>query len=251
MPRCETLRYGALPGQEGDLYLPSRRRASVVVLLHGGFWRQPYGRDQMSAVAADLQRRGHAVWNLEYRRTAGGAGGWPATFDDVRAGVAYLREAPSGAVDLGRVTVCGHSAGGHLALWVAAQRRGLAADAGVTVCAAVGQAPVADLVAAHTLGLGRGAVGELMGAGPDQAPDRYAAASPAALLPLGVRQLILHGVLDDVVPLALTDAYVAAARRAGDSVAVRELAGSGHMEFLDPSSAAHDALCGWLAESSD
>jgi acetyl esterase/lipase len=230
----------------GDLYLPDRGAPPVVVLLHGGFWRLPYGRDQYRAVAEDLQGRGYAVWNLEYRRLPAPGSGWPGTFEDVRQGVAHLGTLSSGTVDTNRVFICGHSAGGHLALWSGAQHRSLRADSGVRVAGVIAQAPVADLAEAHRLGLGRGAVAELLAAAPDEAPDRYRAASPAELLPLGVRQLVLQGALDDTVPPSLVRGYTDAARRAGDPVELQELPGLGHMEFLDPASAFHAAACHWL-----
>jgi len=247
-----TTRYGPLPDQEGDLYLPDQPNPPVVCLLHGGFWRLPHGRDQMTAVAEDLAGRGLAVWNLEYRRLGSSAGGWPGTFDDALAGVDWLaRLAAEGVdLDLARVTLCGHSAGGHLALWVAAHRAHAPAGGrapGVRVSAVVGQAPVADLARAFEMGVGGGAVGELLGGTPTEQPERYGAASPQALLPLNLPQLILHGTADDVVPIEIARDYARAARAAGDTVDLLELPGGGHMDSLDPASPAHTALRGWLA----
>jgi acetyl esterase/lipase len=211
----------------------------------------PYGRDQMTAIARDLARRGFAVWNLEYRRLGTSTGGWPGTFDDATAGIGHLARLAAGGVDLDldRVAVVGHSAGGHLALWSAARERregpGGAAER-VLIRAAVGLAPVADLVRAHELGLGGGAVAELLGGTPTGQAARYQAASPRAMLPLGVTQLVIHGVEDDVVPVEMARSYTRAARIAGDRVDLLELSGTGHMDFLDPASAAHAALCDFL-----
>lgn len=249
-----TERYGALEGQEGDLYLPSASRPPVVCLLHGGFWRMPYGRDEMAAVARDLAGEGFAVWNLEYRRLGATGGGWPATFDDVVAGIEHLAQLVDGGadLDLARLTVAGHSAGGQLALWAAARQvddpRGHAPRR-VRIAAVAGMAPVADLVRAHELGVGGSAVTELLGGAPAGLPARYRDASPRALLPLNVAQLILHGTADDVVPIEISHDYVEAAQAAGDDVEFLELAGTGHMEYLDPSSGAHRALREWLSRS--
>ena len=119
-----THRYGSDRSQRADLYLPAPRRRAlqngphpVMVLIHGGSWRKRYGRIVMRALAGDLLRRGWAVWNIEYRRVGNG-GGWPATFEDVAAAIDHLDrlDAP---LDLTRVSMLGHSAGGHLALWAA------------------------------------------------------------------------------------------------------------------------------------
>ncbi|MDQ2827153.1 MAG: alpha/beta hydrolase, partial [Actinomycetota bacterium] len=101
--------------QSGELFLPGGAGPHpVVVVLHGGFWQAMFGRRLMDKVSADLAGAGWAAWNLEYRRVGMG-GGWPATFDDVAAGIDAL--AGVRGLDLSRVTTLGHSAGGQLALW--------------------------------------------------------------------------------------------------------------------------------------
>lgn len=243
--------YGPLEEQLGDLYLPAVARPPIVCLLHGGFWRMPYGREQMTAVAADLAERGFAVWNLEYRRLGARGGGWPGTFDDVVAGVAHLEKVAARGVglDLRRLTVAGHSAGGQLALW--AGGRGVdesppSTGKRVRIAAVAALAPIADLERAHDLQVGGTAIAELLAGTPQSARTTYRMASPRQLLPLGIPQLLLHGTADDVVPIDISREYARAARLAGDDVELRELDGLGHMEYLDPSSAAHDALCRWL-----
>ena len=246
-----TLSYGTLPSQEGDLYLPLGSRLPVVCLLHGGFWRMPYGRDELGAVAADLAARGFAVWNVEYRRLGAPGGGWPGTFHDVAAAIDHLEDFLADGVDLDldRVTVAGHSAGGHLALWVAARNRppALAAPARVRPFAVAGLAPISDLARTHAGAAGNGAVNELLGGSPGERPERYAAASPIEMLPLGVRQLIVHGVQDEALPIDMSRDYAAAARAAGDAVELVELPAAGHMDSVDPASAAHHALRDWLS----
>ena len=242
-----SFRYGPAVSQEAALLLPRRARPPVVCLLHGGFWRQPHGRDQMDAIAADLAGRGFAVWNLGYRRIGEEGGGWPGTFEDVVAGVAHLTRLDGCDLDLGRVVVVGHSAGGHLALWYAAAQQGRAGRGGIRPAAAVGLAPIADLAGAHAADLGRGAVAELLGGPPERYPERYRDASPIERLPHGVRQLVLHGTADPAVPVELSRRYVCAAAAAGDAVELVELPGTGHMEYLEPASEAHAALCRWLA----
>jgi acetyl esterase/lipase len=249
--RLRTEKYGPLDDQVGDLHMPAPPHPPVVCLLHGGFWRMPYGRDQLIRVVDDLTFWGYAVWNLEYRRLGTPGAGWPGTFEDVIAGVEHLTNIAGAGVDLdlNRAAVVGHSAGGQLALWLAARHRsGLpgGAAARVRIKGVAGEAAVADLTRAFELGVGGTAVAELMGGTPAEQPARYQAASPRALLPLGLPQLILHGTRDDVVPIEIARSYTEAARAAGDEVEFEELHGAGHMDFLDPNSEGHEALRGWL-----
>lgn len=247
------LAYGSDPAQCGDLHQPERvRRPPVVCLLHGGFWRMPYGYDQMTPLAEDLARRGYAAWNLEYRRVGAAGGGWPGTFQDVCAGVDHLAAlAEQGAdLDLDRVVAVGHSAGGHLALWAAGRSRvGRSfpwAVPRVRLAGAVGQAPLTDLIGAYEPG---GSVAALIGASPEDRPEIYAAASPRALLPHGIPQLIAHGDQDEAVSIDLARHYVDDARGKGDAVDFVELPGSGHFEHVDVATAAWAAVVDWLEDN--
>lgn len=241
----QTLQYGESADRQGDLYLPGAPRPAVVCLLHGGFWRMPYGRDQMAGIAGDLLARGFAVWNLEYRRLGTPGAGWPGTLEDVAAGIDHLAKLRAGGIDLDldRVIVAGHSAGGHLALWAGARTRAHR----VRVLGAVGLAPIADLAGAYARNVGGAVVAELLGGAPNGHPDRLRQASPMEMLPLGVRQLVLHGAADTAVPVDLSRRYARAAATAGDTIEFMELPGVGHMEYLDPSSEAHAILCRWVA----
>jgi len=151
-------------------------------------------------------------------------------------------------LDLARVAVVGHSAGGHLALWLASRGELPSGAPGgsprvVRVTVAVGQAPVADLVAAAHEGVGSGAVEELVDGLPEEVPDRYAICSPQALLPVpDVRFTLVHGDADDRVPLRQSTAYVEAARALGMQVELRVLEGVGHFEHLEPDSSAVAAM---------
>jgi acetyl esterase/lipase len=238
------LSYGAGPDQVGELWSVDRRGPRpVVVLVHGGYWRSRYRLDVMHALAGDLLRRGVAVWNLEYRRVGSPGGGWPGTFEDVAAGLDMLRElaGPCG-LDLDRVAVLGHSAGGHLALWLAARHR-LArgwpgAEPRLRPRLAVGLAPVADLAEAARRRLSDDAVVGLLGYRPDERPDVYRQASPFALLPLGVRQILVHGTADASVPVDLSRRYRVAAGRGGDPCELVLLDGVDHFALIDPATEA-------------
>ncbi|QOR69346.1 alpha/beta hydrolase [Ruania alkalisoli] len=177
------LEYGAAPEQFGDLSVPEgadqTQARPAVVLIHGGFWQDAYELDLMEPLATDLTGRGYVVWNIEYRKVGESGGGYPGTMADVAAAIDHLAVlAEEHPIDLDRVAVVGHSAGGHLSLWA-----GTREDPVVEPVLVVGQAPVADLAAAATSDLGGTAVTELMGAAPDQDPQAYAAASPAERLP--------------------------------------------------------------------
>ncbi|ASW58099.1 S9 family peptidase [Plantactinospora sp. KBS50] len=243
-PPDATVRYGPHPDQVADLRLPARPDPTypLVVVVHGGFWRQEYDRRHTGPLSSALAGLGYPVAQLEYRRTGpGGAGGWPATGDDVAAGVAALPRLlaeRTGLAPPGDPVLLGHSAGGHLALWCA----GTAARVGGVLALA----PVADLGAAYRLDLDGGAVAALLGAGPDEAPDRYAAADPVRRVPIGVPAVIVHGERDRQVPIELSRGYAARARVAGDRVTLIALPDSEHFGLIDPLSPAWPQVLGAL-----
>ncbi len=244
-----TIAYGAEADQVGDLFLPEASQAPLVCLFHGGFWRMPYGRDELGPMARDLSDAGFAVWNLEYRRVRPGRPGWPVTFHDVDAVLAQLpRLAESEpSIDLTRLALVGHSAGGHLAFWAATRAAGY--PRAPRPAAVVGLAPILDLVAADATGLGDHAAAALLGGSADEVPERYAAASPRMLVPLGVLQYVFHGDADAAVPLQMSRDYVIAARRAGDDATCVVLNGTDHMAFVDPASEAHRRVRDCLREA--
>jgi len=222
----EVVRYGADADQVANVHRPAGDAPRpVVALLHGGFWRDRYDRTLMTPLANDVAARGYLAWNVEYRRVGRG-GGWPETLDDVGAALDALADVEG--ADVARVVTVGHSAGGHLSLWLAAR------DGAVRPRAAVSLAGVCDLVHGAELGLGAGAVEDFVGGRPQDVSERYADASPAAHLPLGVPQLLVHGGLDDVVPPVVSRAYAETARAAGDRVELVEDADADHLDVIDP-----------------
>jgi acetyl esterase/lipase len=209
------------------------------VLIHGGFWRTGWDRTLMTPLAIDLARRGLAAWNVEYRRVGQDGGGWPGTLEDVAAGADRLAEVDE--VDVTRIVTCGHSAGGHLALWLAARHRlssgALGSSPRVRPLAAIAQAGVCDLERAWRDNLGSGAVEGLLGP-PDAEPDRYGAASPAALAPLGVTQILVHGTADDIVPVSQSRDHASRDPQAE----LVELRGADHFDVIDAGHAAWAAV---------
>ena len=200
--------YGEDPSQFAELTLPDGDPKGVVVVIHGGFWKAMYDLEYGRPLAADLARRGWAAWNLEYRRVGNG-GGVPHTLDDVAAGIDALAEQD---LDLTHVLALGHSAGGHLAVWAGSRGASSRWQAQVPLTGIVSQAGVVDLVAAYDAGLGSGAVEAFLGH-PPSGGDRDV--DPIQQVPLDVPVRCVHGRDDDVVPLSQSQAYVAAARRAG------------------------------------
>lgn len=232
-----TVRYGDHPDHVADVRLPAGVGAVPLVLfLHGGFWRAAYDRQHTGPLAAALADPGArpavAVASIEFRRTGQPGGGWPGTFDDVASAVrtvpALVAAAAPGRVDGSRTVLAGHSAGGHLALWAAREAR--------TIRGVLALAPVCDLTAAYARDLDDGAVATLLGGGPAEQPDRYAAADPMARLPLGVPMTIVHGEQDRQVPVSLARDYAAAARAAGDRVTLVTPPEAEHFGLIDPQS---------------
>jgi acetyl esterase/lipase len=210
-----------------DLRLPRVPAGPLVVFLHGGFWRAEYDRAHTGPLAADLAARGYPVACPEYRRVGQPGGGWPGTLDDVEAALAALPRLVRPYADPTGWILAGHSAGGHLAL-LNAHTPG---PAGV-----VALAPVADLAEGYRTGMGSGAVADLLGGGPHEVPDRFERADPARRGPVPVPTVIIHGDLDDSVPLANSAGYAASV--AGDLCRIDVLPGVDHFAVIDPLSAA-------------
>jgi hypothetical protein len=229
------IEYGEAPEQFGDLWLPEPSPAeplSVVVLVHGGFWRARYALDLMDPLAADLVARGFAVWNVEYRRVGQDGGGYPGTLADVGRAVDRLTDLTDQPLDLERVVIVGHSAGGHLAFWAAGRDHLKAGEPGSSPALlpglVIGQGPVGDLVEAARLGAGNGAVLDLMGGTPDELPAQYEAANPA--IGPGVAVAVVRGERDDVV----LPAYSVPA--SANPVTEIDVAGEDHFDLIDPAS---------------
>jgi acetyl esterase/lipase len=232
-----TVAYGDHPEQVADLRLPAGDGPArpLVVVVHGGFWRAGYDRRHTGPLAAALAELGHPVAQLEYRRTGQPGGGWPGTFVDVLTGVVELPRLAAEAMP-GRVTrdapiLVGHSAGGHLALYVAAV-------APAVVGGVLALAPVADLVEAYRRDLDSGAVAALLGGGPARFPERYAAGDPRSLVPMRSRIVVVHGARDRQVPVEMSREFVTVARAAGTDISLIELPECEHFGLIDPESAA-------------
>lgn len=227
-PAGRRIAYGSMPDQFGDLRVPKGPGPHpVVVLIHGGCWRESINLDHIGYLAAALTGDGYATWSLEYRRAGDDSGGWPATFDDVLAGFDHLAKvADEAGLDRKRVVIVGHSSGGHLALWAASQRR----DA---IRGVVSLSGVPDLRGAAST-VCPGMIPRVIGR-----DENYSKTSPIEMLPLGVPQWIVAASLDSIVPPKWAEQYVGAARNKGDRVQLVTIRDAGHFELIVPTTPAY------------
>jgi len=248
-PADTKIPYGPDTLQFGELRLPKGNGPfPVVVVIHGGCWVSKFATLQNTAALADaLRDAGVATWNIEYRRLDNPGGGWPGTFTDVGDATDVVREiAKTHRLDLARVVTIGHSAGGHLVLWTAARSRlpkgsPLRRENPLPLRAAIALGGPGDLrdfqgYAQKICGADN-VIDKLMGGAPDAVKERYAHASPVELLPLGVRQVLIVGADDGVMPASARASYEAAAKKAGDTVEIIVVPG-GHFEVIAPTSSA-------------
>lgn len=240
-----TITYGPDPLQFGELWLPKGEGPfPVVVLIHGGCWQASLpGTELMDYLAADLRGRGYAVWNLEYRRIGHPGGAYPGTFTDVAAGLDHLRAiAGERRLDLARVVLVGHSAGGHLVSWAAA-RSGLPTSSPLwsadplPVKGVVSLAGINDLEAFRATGPDRcggpQTIDDLVSAATRAGQDVYADTSPARLPAPSARVMVISGELDPIVPPSFGPPF-AALWKAPEAT----IKDAGHFELIDPTSAA-------------
>ena len=221
--------YGPLPDQVADCYLSADSDLAatrpLLLLIHGGYWRPQYDREHLRTLAAALAHAGWQVASIEYRRIPGDP---DAMVADVGAAITTIPNQFAG--HNGQVIIIGHSAGGHLALWAAAQVA-LAEPSRTQIAGVIALAAVSDLELAQQLDLNDGGVRDFLGCPAQERADL----NPMHLPPL-CPVTCLHGNLDSLVPITLSRNYVAA--YAGSTVNLIEIEGIAHFELIDPSSIA-------------
>jgi acetyl esterase/lipase len=238
-PADARLAYADHPSGFGDLRLPPGDGPfPVVVLVHGGCWLAEYDLGYLASLAAAITAEGYATWSIEFRRVGEEGGGWPGTFADVAAAADHVRVlARSYPLDTDRVIAVGHSAGGHLALWLAARRvlppdDPLRGPDPLALAGVVSLAGIPDL-AAYNAPQGCGsAVPGLLGGDPAAHADRLQRASPIELLPLGVPQVLISGGRDTIVPASHARNYAAAG--GSDPIKTIVVDSAGHFELVTP-----------------
>ena len=244
-PADKRISYGTDALQFGDLRLPkSQGPHPVAIVIHGGCYLARFADLQSTAaLSSALTGAGIATWNVEYRRVDNPGGGWPGTFQDISLGVDYLRTlAKTYPLDLNRVVIVGHSAGGHLALWAAGRARlqkgsTLHTADPLRVQGAINLAGPGNLRSVFPIQkdvCGSTPITALFGGSPEEVPDRYKIASPAEMLPLNVEQVLITGERDRAVPPKYGQEYEREARQSGDKVKMIVVENAGHFEVIAP-----------------
>jgi acetyl esterase/lipase len=231
------VRYGEAPLQVVDLWLPEGEGPHPTVLMvHGGCWTSDIAdRTIMNWIADDLRQRGIAVWNIDYRGVDREGGGYPGTFlDAAKAADALRANADRYQLDISPLVAVGHSAGGHLALWLAGRSK-LPEDSPLRTgdpirideVISLGGLPDLEEAARSENGCGNEVVGQLTG-------GRFADTSVPHLAPLRVPQVLINGLQDRIIPTAYAEGYAAPMRTSGDDVTVRMIEDTGHVELIAP-----------------
>jgi len=245
----ERITYGPGALQVADLWLPEGKGPfPVVLIVHGGCWLSGVAKlGIMNYAAEDLRRRGIAVWNIEYRGVDRTGGGYPGTFQDVAAAADKLAEiAPAHHLDTGHIVALGHSAGGHLALWLAARARlpassPLHAAHPLPIAAVVSTGGLPDLAAERARGddgCGADTIDRLVGPTTAAHSNVYADTSPAELGVGRDHEVLINGVEDPIAPPDGADAYAAKMKAKGADIRAITLADTGHVELISPGSVA-------------
>lgn len=243
--------YGEGPAQVADLWLPDAAGPHpVVLMIHGGCWQKAIAdRTLMNYAAEDLRQRGLAVWNIEYRGVDEEGGGYPGTFLDVSAAAnAMVEKGPGLGLKVDRFVATGHSAGGHLAAWLATQPNlpqtsPLSTRARLPLTAVVISGGLADLAASEpvTLESCLAAVkDQLVGVPSDARPDPLSDTSPAEFLPSQAILVSVNGDRDRIAPRELGLRFTGRVQAAGGEARYVEIPDTGHVELVAPGTLAFD-----------
>ncbi|HYM36017.1 MAG TPA: alpha/beta hydrolase [Steroidobacteraceae bacterium] len=223
--------YGELPEQIADVRFGknSAARKPLIIIIHGGFWRSTIDRMHTGPMSTAIANAGWTNASIEYRRIPGDP---QSTVRDVRDAIAKLPALVGN--HNGKVIVTGHSAGGHLCLYVA--------SVSANVAGALALAAAADLQMAEQLNLGDGAAKAFLGTAAAQHQD----IDPVRLPSPRCATTIIHGMQDAIVPIALADSYAAK----HSATRVVRIENCGHFAVIDPLSATWPAVIDALSHLS-
>ena len=234
-----TLSYGDDPLHVIDVWKPAGKTSSpAVIMIHGGCWQTAIAeRDIMNWIADDLRTHGVGVWNIEYRGVDRG-GGYPGTYEDVgKAADLFLEKASEYGLQKSRKLVIGHSAGGHLALWLANRPKlivtnPLRGDDPIRFDIAISQGGLPDLrEGALREGHPCGTEAPKQMSGPD-----LTVTSPPEMDAGRARQILFNNDRDRIAPPEYARDYVAKMAAKNIAVDVAETSGEGHVELIAPDS---------------
>lgn len=205
--------------------LDNKQQNPLVILIHGGCWLSAYDIKHTYALSTGLSQAGFNVWSLEYRRSGDKGGGWPGTYDDVKAGILASARYNNAEFDLSHSVLVGHSAGGHLAL--------LAGGAFKQLKGVIGLAAITD-IAEYAVGTNscQQVTQHFMQGMPKDKPTEYSMANPSQQ-PLHVNTFIVQGDKGNIVPAFKLDKL---------ERKVIMLEGVGHFDWIHPGSEAFNTL---------
>ena len=258
LPADHRIPYGRNASQFGDLWIPDLKPKALcplVVFFHGGWWKSAYDLGYAGRLCAAFKAAGIACWSVEYRRVGNLGGGWPGTFLDAAAGFDFIEQlAERFPLDLTRVVTMGHSAGGHLAFWIAGRHHiapsselfrshlQIKLRGSISLAGAVDLRLLLELATSEVFAHDKEEVVRLMGGQPRVVPDRYRAGNPGDLLPFSAPQILVQGTLDDQIPPELPQQWVEASRRSGSRSQFHLMDGLDHFDVVDPTTSAWPLL---------
>lgn len=242
-------KYGEEEYQVGDLYIPNIISKGTVCLLHGGFWRMPYDKHQLDGIAKKLVENNFSVWNIEYRRVGDIQSGYPKTFIDVINAINILSQLSKTYTNLNLqpLYIAGHSAGGHLCLWLSSNKNNITDNKlAVIPDVFIGLAPVVDLLKSYESVERQKYIYEFIGCTPDDNIEIYHKSSPIELLPSKFKQIIFHGDKDEIFPIIEVEQYEQLAHKKESPIEFVKIKNGMHMDFCDANSIATSSLINWL-----
>tara|TARA_Y100000994_G_scaffold244342_1_gene244032 strand:- start:77 stop:958 length:882 start_codon:yes stop_codon:yes gene_type:complete len=227
--------YGLELLQFGQLWLPKRGSYGTVIFVHGGCWMNEYDIDHTKAFASALASSGYAVWSLEYRRTGDPGGAWPGTFEDVILGINKLADLEGYDINMDKVALMGHSAGGHLAVLAGVRPELLKVKPTVVI----GLAAITDLKAyAKGENSCQKATIEFMNGSPDERPSAFENAQPGNF-EVVYNTILFYGGADQIVPSSQASLSGATGLRHESA---------GHFDWIHPGTSAFQEILSVLSK---